>query len=285
MGNLTEYFEKNQETIADIIDKKNSVKELPRPYLGMSQIGDECWRKLWYYFRWCEYSEFDGRVGRIFQTGHNAEIKMIKDLESIGVECWDTLDDQDAFVEVNGHFQGHGDGKARNIPGAPKTDHLLEFKTSSDKYFKALVKKGIIEEKYVHYCQMVIYMKKSDLNRGLYMVENKNDSNYYIERVKGNISLANELIRKAEAIITSEDVDDFEKIGSKSPAFFKCRFCNFSDICHNDANPVKTCRTCTSVSLLDEGKWGCGIQNDKELSVQDQKDACPNYSKLDCFSD
>jgi hypothetical protein len=278
MADLTDYFSSNKATIANMIDEKNSVKELPRPYLGMSQLGDECWRKLWYYFRWCEYSEFDGRVGRIFQTGHDAEAKMIKALESIGVETWDTLDAQAGFTAVNGHCQGHGDGMAKNIPGAPKTIHLLEFKTSSEKYFKALIKKGMVEEKPTHHAQMVLYMKFTKTTRGLYMVENKNTSEYYTERVHADI----DLIRKATDIITSEDINDFDKIGSGSASFFKCRFCNFSDLCHNDANPVRTCRTCTSVSLLDDGKWGCGIQGDKELSIQDQKDACPNYNILDC---
>jgi len=284
MADLSGYFKKNKVNIENLIDAKNAVRELPRPYLGMSQLGGECWRQLWYYFRWCEYSEIDGRVGRIFQTGHNAEIKMIKDLESIGIETWDTLDQQAGFVAINGHCQGHGDGMAKNIPEAPKTVHLLEFKTSSDKYFKEVKKKGVKESKPTHYAQMVLYMKFTETTRALYMVENKNDSSYYTERIHGNITYANELLTKAEAIITSEDINEFDKIGSRSPTYFKCRFCNYTDICHHDTMPVKSCRTCTSVSLLDDGKWGCGLRKDKELSLQDQKDACPNYNKFDCFN-
>lgn len=284
MGNLQEYFEKNPTTIKDLIDEAGKVKELPRPYLGMSQLGEECWRKLWYYFRWCEYSEYDGRVQRIFDTGHKAEANMIRDLELIGVKTWDTLDDQAAFIAVNGHCQGHGDGMANNIPGAEKTDHLLEFKTSSDKYFKELEKKGIQISKPTHYAQMVLYMKFKKVTRGLYMVYNKNTSAYYIERVKANNSFAKDLITKARAIIESENVNSFKKIGSGNASFYMCRFCNFSDICHNDATPVKTCRTCTSVSILDDGVWGCGIQNDKPLSVDEQAEACDNYNLLDCFN-
>ena len=284
MGNLTEYFSKNNLTISHMIDEKNTIKQLPRQYLGMSQLGEECWRKLWYYFRWCEYSVIDGRVGRIFETGHKAEVKMIRDLESIGIETCDTLDQQDAFVEVNGHCCGHGDGAARNIPGAEKTDHLLEFKTSSEKYFKEMVKKGLIEAKPTHYAQMIIYMYKKKYTRGLYMMENKNDSSYYTERIKEDKSYAKDLIRKAETIITSENVDDFERIGSGQPTFFKCRFCDYSDLCHHDAAPVKTCRTCTSVSLLDDGKWGCNLRNDYILSIEEQKEACVNYNILNCFN-
>jgi len=267
MASLKDYFDSNKNNIAELIDNKNSVRDLPRPYLGMSQLGGDCWRSLWFYFRWCEYSEFDGRVGRIFQTGHDAEAKMIKDLESIGVETWDTLDAQAGFVAVNGHCQGHGDGMARNVPGAEK-----------------LVKKGVMISKPTHYAQMILYMHFTKVSRGLYMVYNKNDSSYYTERVKADSIYAKDLIRKATDIITSENVNDFDKIGSGNANFFACKFCNFAEQCHNDAAPVKTCRTCTSVSLLDDGKWGCGIQNDKELSLQEQKDACANYNILECFN-
>jgi len=284
MANLEKYFEKNPTTIVDLIDMAGKVKELPRPYLGMSQLGEECWRKLWYYFRWCEYSEYDGRVQRIFDTGHKAEANMIRDLESIGVETWDTLDAQAGFMAVGGHCQGHGDGMGRNIPGAEKTDHLLEFKTSSDKYFKELVKKGIMISKPTHYAQMILYMKFKKATRGLYMVYNKNTSGYYIERIHADNTYAKDLLRKAEDIITSENVNAFAKIGNGSPSFYLCRFCNFSDICHNDAPPVKTCRTCTSANLLDNAVWGCGIQKDKPLSKEEQTEACNNYNILDCFN-
>jgi len=282
--NLKEYFKKNKTTIVDLIDKAGNVKALPRPYLGMSQLGEECWRKLWYSFRWCEYSTYDGRVQRIFDVGHKAEVDMVKDLEKIGVKTWDTLDNQKSFIAVSGHCKGHGDGVGSNIPGAEKTNHLLEFKTSSSKHFKEMEKKGVKESKPVHYAQMVLYMKFSKLTRALYMMYNKDTSAYYIERIKSNNNFADELIKKAEDIITCEDVNVFQKIGSGNPSFYKCKFCDYSDICHNDSSPVKTCRTCVSGNLLDGGIWGCGIQKDKHLNLLKQKEACSNYQKLECFN-
>jgi len=284
MANLEAYFKENKSTISDLIDEAGKVKSLPRPYLGMSQLGEECWRKLWYYFRWCTYSEYDGRVQRIFDTGHRAEADMIRDLESIGVKTWDTLDAQAGFVAVGGHCQGHGDGMGIGIPDAPKTEHLLEFKTSSDKYFKEVQKKGVMVSKPLHYAQMVLYMKFTKATRGLYMVYNKNTSAYYTERVREDKTYAKDLLRKAESIITSETVEAFQKIGNGTESFFMCRFCDSSDVCHNGAKPVKTCRTCTSANLLDDGVWGCGLQKDKPLSTEEQAEACPNYNLLECFN-
>ena len=284
MGNLGEYFSKNKNNIVDMIDEGNSVRELPRPYLGMSQIGSNCKRSLWFYFRFSDYSRFDGRVKRIFQTGNDAEPKMIKDLESIGVECYDTLDQQAEFVAIEGYMKGHGDGMCRNIPGAEKTEHVLEFKTMSDKYFKQMVKQGVKDAKPVYYAQVVIYMYFTKTSRTLFMVINKNTSEYYVERVHADDNFARELLGIGRDIIYSEDFNEFPKIGSGLPSYYECKFCNFVDVCHHQAKPVKTCRTCTSCKLPGDGKFVCGITN-KELSVEEQHNACANYNLLDCFLD
>lgn len=273
----------NKKNIVDLIDKTNETTGLPRHYLGMSQLGNKCMRALWYYFRWVSKGTVDGRINRIFQTGHKAEADMVKDLESIGIECWDTLDAQDAFKCVSGHCQGHGDGKAKNIPGAEKTTHLLEFKTSSDKYFKAIVKNGVEKEKYTHYCQMILYMHFSNLNRALYMVYNKNDSSYYTERIKSDNKLAKELIRKAENIIMCEDVSEFQRIGNGKKSWYECKFCGFKDICFKEEKALKNCRTCKNVNIIQDGGWECNLTNE-HLSIEEQaKEDCEFHKLLDCL--
>ena len=284
MASLSAYFEENKNKIQHLIDTKNTTEDFPRPYLGMSQIGDSCMRKLWFYFRWVEKSIIDGRVNRIFQTGHESELKMVRDLESIGVETWATLDSQAEFVAVNGHFRGHSDGLARLIPGAEKTTHLLEFKTSSDKYFKIMVKKGVKEAKPTHHAQMVIYAYFSKVTRMLYVVYNKNNSAYYMERLHADGDYARDLIRKAEQVITCEDFNEFSKIGSGNASYYECKFCDFSDVCHNGKTPVKSCRTCTSANIIDDGKWECNLMK-MEISTSQQKITCRNYQILECFED
>jgi hypothetical protein len=44
--------------------------EWRREHLGGSQIGRECDRALWYGFRWATAPDFDGRLLRLFDTGH-----------------------------------------------------------------------------------------------------------------------------------------------------------------------------------------------------------------------
>jgi len=283
VANLGSYFEDDKNKIVDLIDSVNTTESLPRPYLGMSQLGEDCARKLLYYFRWVSKDKIDGRVNRIFTTGHNAEIFMIEHLESIGVKTWDTLDSQAGFSAVQNHCRGHSDGMALGVPGAKKTTHLLEFKTSSDKLFKLVKKKGVREEKYMHYCQMALYMYFSKTTRALYMVYNKNTSEYYIERVEANNELAKDLIFKANLVITSENPNDFQKIGSGNASFYKCKFCNYSDVCHNNAKPHKNCRTCKFSDILDDGKWGCSKHEIDDISTENQAKGCGSHDYLEGF--
>ena len=282
MVDFTKYKRENKNKITDLIDKENTTNSLPRPYLGMSQIGGECMRELWLYFRWAARDTIDGRVNRIFTTGHNAERFMIEHLESIGVKTWDTLDAQAGFSEVDNYFRGHSDGMAKGIPDDEEETYLLEFKTSSDKYFKKMVKEGVLKSKPTHYSQMQLYMHFSGAKKALYMVYNKNDSAYYTEVLESDESVALDLVRKAEDIITCDDLRQLPKIGNGSPSFFGCKFCNFSDVCHFDEKPVKTCRSCKRADLIGDGKWGCSLV-DKEIPKEVEQIGCSEYVLMDCF--
>lgn len=270
--------------IVDMIDKAGETTGLPRGYLGMSQIGGECMRSLWYYFRWASEGTIDGRLNRLFQVGHKAEENMVKDLESIGIKTWDTLDSQAAFVDIGGYFSGHSDGMALGIPGAEKTVHLLEFKTSSDKYFKSMIKNGVKKDKWQHYCQMQLYMHYSKTTRALYMMYNKNDSAYYTERVQYDAAIAKELISKAYDIIFSENPTDFPRIGNNSPSWYMCKWCNYNDVCFNKIKPHKNCRTCNKCDLIGDGNFTCSIDNDKVLSLEEQAKGCENHQYLEGFN-
>jgi hypothetical protein len=57
-----------------------------RNHLGASTLGEECWRKLWYQFRWVKKEQFDGRMLRLFNVGHSAEPRFVSYLRGIGFE-------------------------------------------------------------------------------------------------------------------------------------------------------------------------------------------------------
>lgn len=224
-----------------------------RPYLGMSSLADSCARKQWYGFRLCAKKKVTPRVNRLFGRGHNEEPIIQNDLKKAGIICLVDPKNQPEFVDGHGHIKGHPDDKLLNIPDAPKTPHLGEYKTHNDKSFKLLLKKGMRVSKPVHYGQMVIYMHKWKLKRGLYVGVNKNDDDRYYERISENPELAEELLKKGLDIISTEIPP--QKIGNST--WYECKWCDYYDICQFGEPPLKTCRTCKYCDIHDEGKWKC----------------------------
>lgn len=199
-----------------------------RNHLGASLIGRECERELWYTFRWYKKPEFSGRILRLFETGNMEEHRLVRELGEIGIEVSDM---QHRVSALGGHFGGSIDGGAIGVPGAPKTWHILEFKTHGDKSYKELEAKGVLSAKPEHEAQMQVYMGLTGLERALYLAVNKNTDEIYSERIKYDEKRFAELMSKAERVIFSPV--PLARI-SERPEFFKCKFCTFAGICHRN---------------------------------------------------
>src|SRR5690606_18060325 len=138
-----------------------AAQERRRGYLGGSEIGRESGRQSWYRFRWALRPAFEGRMLRLFDTGHREDPRIIEELKRIGVEVHEkdeSTGKQWRFTALGGHFSGGLDGVARGILEAPKTWHLLEFKTANTKTFKRVKKDGVERAQPVHFAQMQVYM-------------------------------------------------------------------------------------------------------------------------------
>ena len=62
-----------------------TLSDRPRTHLGISEIGEDCKRKLWYKFRWVAFeTHLMVRMLRLFKRGHREEEKFINYLEGIG---------------------------------------------------------------------------------------------------------------------------------------------------------------------------------------------------------
>jgi len=250
-----------------------------RGYLGASVIGAACDRALWFGFRWARARKFDGRMLRLFESGNQAERRFVDDLKAIGCEVHD-LDANGHQFEVTalgGHFGGHMDGAALGIPDAPKTWHLLEFKTHNSKSFAALKRDGVQKSKPEHYCQMQVYMHLGELRRGLYLAVNKDTDELYAERVHYVQGEGEQLMARAEMIVRAASPP--AKI-SDNPEHPACLFCDYADLCHSDQVPDVTCRSCLhSTPVIEEGghgKWTCG-KHGKRLTVFEQGRACDDH--------
>lgn len=242
-----------------------------------SSIGVQCERDLWYRFRWARWPEqFEGRILRLFDTGHVEERRMIAWLRLAGVNVQDVdpeTGDQWEVETLGGHFKGHLDGIVAGILEAPKTPHLLECKTHNTKSFTQLKKHGVAVAKPEHVAQMQVYMHLRGLPRAFYLAKNKDNDELYAERVKYDPDQSGRLIAKAERIIAADEAP--ARIND-DPNSFDCRFCPSKGLCHDGEGLLRNCRTCLHSSPVSSGDWHCGRHN-KTLSRDDQYAGCPNH--------
>ena len=265
----------NSLTVQAIYDAYEEEREHFRSHLGASLIGRECERELWYSFRWCTVPHHSGRILRLFETGQREEERFIENLRSVGIEVHDHDEEtgrQYGFTDFGGHFAGSIDGAALGIIEAPKTWHLLEFKTFNDQRFELLKKHGVQITSPEHYAQMVIYMDYMELNRAFYLAVNKNTDELYSERIKVDSAYAALLKQKAKRIIEVPR----PPIGiSTDPAWWKCKCCDHQATCHERLPPEVNCRTCLHSTPI-EGGWLCEKHNQK-LSYKEQLRGCSDH--------
>lgn len=248
-----------------------------RDHLGASIIGNDCRRAIWLSWRWATRAAFEGRMLRLFQTGNLAEARFVAELRRIGVTVWETDPETGRQWAVRdaetGHFGGSLDGKAIGLLEAPRTVHVLEFKTHSAKSFKTLVGKGVQVAKPLHFAQMQCYMHFSKLDRAFYLAVNKDSDELYQERVRLDRDFAVGLVAKAQQIIQSAEPP--AKV-SDDPSFYLCRMCDHAPICHGTSMPERHCRSCLHSTAVPGGQWHCA-SHDTLLPLASQRAGCTNH--------
>lgn len=249
-----------------------------RNHLGASEVGKPCWRMLWYKFRWVLNKEVDGRVLRIFNVGHSAEPRFITYLRGIGFEVkeFDENGKQFCIEGARGHYGGSLDGMCK----APErynleTDLVLlnEFKTNNTgSGFAKVASDGVAKAKPEHFAQMSQYGYKKGLKYGLYLIENKNDSDITIKIVELDWNLGAQLEKKANNIIFSKEPPN--RI-SENPATYECKYCDFAGICHNGEIPEKNCRSCRNSVPTIDATWTCSLHG--LIPPDFIKEGCQNW--------
>ncbi|WP_422491653.1 PD-(D/E)XK nuclease family protein [Endozoicomonas sp. ALE010] len=253
-----------------------------RPHLGASLIGEPCSRSLWYSFHWCTAARFDGRMLRLFETGQLAEARFADNLRAAGVQVYEEdpqTGQQFRVTACDGHFGGSMDGVGLGFVEAPKSWHVIEMKTHSEKSFKELVNKGVEESKPRHFAQMQVYMHLAEngpLKRAYYLAVNKNTDALYGERVKYDKTKATALVNKAAAIIASDLPP--EKI-HQDPSWYQCKFCDHAAVCHGQQAPVVNCRTCLHSTAIENGEWHCA-RYDCLIPTEQQRKGCQSHLYL-----
>jgi hypothetical protein len=252
MASLEEYL--NNELTLDAVSCAMIAEQKMRNrnYLGMSEIGEDCWRMLWYRFRHTAIEPLTLNSILAIDDGYRQEDIMADRLRKIPFVKLDTLAEdghQFGYRFLGGHFAGHMDGKIIGILEAPKTMHVWENKAVNEKKFKEL-KNLIMEhgekqalEKWdsVYYAQAQIYMHAADLTRHYLTVQSPGGRAYTSCRTEVNQKIGISLIAKAENIIKA---DRPPQRMSDNRSFYKCNWCRMKEVCFDMKVPQVCCRTC-----------------------------------------
>lgn len=241
-----------------------------RDHLGVSIVGKDCSRDIWYGFRWVKLIQHDPRIRRLFQRGHREEAQFQAFLLWAGFSFRrinPETDKQFKIEGVNGHYGGSTDDLCL-IRWCDDLPVVVEYKTHGDKSFIELKEKKLKLAKPQHWKQMCGYGGGFKIKYGLYCAVNKNTDEWYFEFVELDWNIAIELEKKASDIIYSQTPP--QRI-NENPSYYVCKYCDFKGICHDGEKVEKNCRSCEFASPVDDGKWKCAKFNDvipKEFLVQ-----------------
>lgn len=257
-----------------------ALTEYPfRWHLGASVIGRDCLRELVYHFRWMYAPKHPAKLKRLFNRGHQEEDRVTQWLRFGGwnVEALDPLtNDQFNVGAVNGHFGGSFDARLTH----DRYNHLLmlgEFKTHNDASFNKLRKEGVYKSKFEHYIQMNIYMELAATDYCIYVAVNKDNDDIFTDLVQRNSKVAQKYIDRARMVVQSTSLPP--RI-SETPAYFKCKFCDYAPICHGNEPAALNCRSCRHAAAIANKEWFCTRFN-VTLSKEAVKRGCEVWAQFE----
>ena len=269
-----------QHTLARAIyglHERREAAQDERAYLGASILGEPCERRLWLTFRWVDREQFDGRMIRLFETGHREEARVLDELRALGMEVWDRREDGRQFgvAACSGHFRGHLDAVVLGLPEAPRTPHLVDVKTISSKKFRDLMRDGFRKAYPKYHAQGTVYMGLMDLDRAAFIFVVKDTDEIHVERFEYDATEFVRLMVRAERVIFAAEPP--LRI-STDPAWFGCKFCPFHAHCHGTAAPRPTCRSCAHATPErdGDGRWSCA-KHGRDLSIDAQRAGCDDH--------
>lgn len=276
---------KPPDTLSDMIDEAyvRVAREGDGQGVSMSQVIHPCTRWLWYSYRWAAKPEqATGKRQRIFETGAVYERRLLDMLRMIGCDVVETDEATGSQFRVelaHGHLRGKVDGIATRVPGAPVARHIVEAKSANDKNFKAIIKGPIRETKPDHHGQLQMYMHGLGIERGLYIVANKNTDEVHTERVAYDPDFCLSIVARVEAIVAMDRPPARLHDDPDSKGAIECRFCPARDICHGGDFPRKNCRTCLQSTPQDGARWLCEL-HDHARTYEAQQEGCADHRFL-----
>jgi len=281
-------------TIAAVMDQmqKDHHTEL-RGYVQCSGLGSSCERQLQYQFWWASQEIHPASTLMKFDDGHRTEDltnKRFKATPGVDLRPFGPDGRQWGVASLSGHLRGHLDGLVLGLLEAPKTWHVYEVKCVGDarmrKLERLLVKHGekeaLKEWSKVYYTQAQLYMGLTKLKRHYLVCCTAGGRDMISVRTNFNKKDFLEAFEKASRLLKANELPPRL---SEDPEFFQCKWCQFSELCHEKKTAKANCRTCAhstpvvdpdTMETKDFGVWRCEFHN-KKISMKDQKKGCPKH--------
>lgn len=244
--------------VVSLIYEAQPREDWRRDHLGASIIGHECDRFLWLTFRWALDPKHSGQQLRLFSRGDVEERRILEELRRGGA----ILEDPVPFTFGSPLIGGSCDGIG-TIPGVPGRV-VIECKTHSLNSFARLKEKGVRSAKPQHYVQMQAYMHGTGCANAVYVAVCKDNDEIHAELVPYDKARAELEIQRARMMVerqTPPDVMDREfppcVYTSRDGTQWKC---DFYELCHGDAVPDRSCRTCLECTVTLTG-LSCDLDN------------------------
>ena len=194
------------------------VTQPARPYLGLSQAGDECDRRLWLYQ---QERAITKREARIFETGKILEGMILRELKEVFV-----IKNRQKEIIIDDKIKGHVDaiGYLRDDP--KKINYLIEIKTMNYRRFTELTK-GLVPKEYI--AQMNVYMYALKIKSGFLVALNKDTSELYLTQLQLDEMAAQININRLKQIVAS--TQEPERLSIRGLPHTICQWCAFKDHC------------------------------------------------------
>ncbi len=213
------------------------ARQRPRDYLGGSRVGEPCARKLIYEITHAPKDrdrDFDARILRVFDAGHQFEALSIRWLRQAGFDLRDRGADgeQFGFSVAGGRLRGHADGVIVAGPDVGiRWPALFEHKALNTKSWSDLVKRGLRVSKPIYFAQVQLYMAYFDLDVALLTALNRDTLALFHEAVPFDAAEAQRLSDRAVDILRAAEAGELPPRVAAHADFHLCRFCPYATRC------------------------------------------------------
>lgn len=211
-------------------------QERPREYLGASQIGDECARRIQYDLLAAPGEPFDPRTKRIFARGHIVETLVAKWLCAAGffVSTHKPDGGQHGFATAQGRFRGHVDGVLLSGPAIEGLVYpaLWENKAVGAKSFADIQRRGVATARPVYADQISVYQAYLNLpGPALFTAVNCDDMSMHVELVPYDAARAQRASDRAVHIIRALDANELLPRVAGEATSYPCTACRYREHC------------------------------------------------------